>query len=723
DRRLLHRSRADGDAAGRRDAVRGLRLVRLGPADHGRGEAVLPSRDGRADRRAAPVRRRLLGRPLPFAEPGELVRPHPGPEVRLPGDPRRRERAARERDRGSESRALFRAQAPLPADQGRGTGRAVHDADRQGSRSPRGRGPERDHVGRDGVHRRRGRRPAGRGRRLGRDRRPAQRDAVGQGGRARQRAEDLEGARAARGHPHRRLRRGDRRDARRGGVRVAGRTREADRRPRRARPLLAAAREGVHPPGGDGRRRPEGARRVLMATGTAIDVVMPQMGVSVSEGTVTKWLRNEGEAIQADEPLLEISTDKVDTEVPSPGTGILQQILVQEGETVDVGTKLAVIAPEGAPAAAPEEPAPAPAEPEAAEPSEPATAEAAAEADAASSAEAPTPAAAAPAPAATDVSGNGKTFVSPVVARIAAEHGVDVGSVPGTGQGGRVTKKDILAFIERRAPAAPAAPAAPTAPQPAAAPPPPSAPPAPAAPLQAQAGESLEPMNAMRKGIAEHMRRSLDTAAHVTSAIEVDMSKVVAIRERLKTEYQKSYGVNPTYLIFVARAAADTLLQYPWINGEIRGDQIVTRPYVNLGFAVELAEGKGLIVPVVKNAEGLNLLGLARAVTDVAERARNKQLLPDEVQGGTFTITNPGGYGTFHGTPVISQPQSAILGTYAVVKRPWVIQDELGEDVLVIRPIMNLTLTYDHRLIDGALAGRFLRDLREKLQSWGESDY
>ena len=458
-----------------------------------------------------------------------------------------------------------------------------------------------------------------------------------------------------------------------------------------------------------------------MATNTAVDVVMPQMGVSVSEGTITKWLKNEGEAVEADEALLEISTDKVDTEVPSPGTGTLQQILVQEGETVDVGTKLAVIAPEGAPAAPPEEPAP---EPEAQPASpEPATAEAAAEASAPSSAESPAPAAPPPAPPAADVSGNGKTFVSPVVARIAAEHGVDVGSVPGTGQGGRVTKKDILAFIERRAPAAPAAPAAPTAPQPAAAPPPPSAPPAPAAPLQAQAGESLEPMNAMRKGIAEHMRRSLDTAAHVTSAIEVDMSKVVAIRERLKTEYQKSYGVNPTYLIFVARAAADTLLQYPWINGEIRGDQIVTRPYVNLGFAVELADGKGLIVPVVKNAEGLNLLGLARAVTDVAERARNKQLLPDEVQGGTFTITNPGGYGTFHGTPIISQPQSAILGTYAVVKRPWVIQDELGEDVLGIRPIMNLTLTYDHRLIDGALAGRFLRDLREKLQGWGEADY
>jgi 2-oxoglutarate dehydrogenase E2 component (dihydrolipoamide succinyltransferase) len=233
----------------------------------------------------------------------------------------------------------------------------------------------------------------------------------------------------------------------------------------------------------------------------------------------------------------------------------------------------------------------------------------------------------------------------------------------------------------------------------------------------------MEPMNAMRRGIAEHMRRSLDTSAHVTSAIEVDMSKVVAIRSKLKKEFQASYGVNPTYLAFVARATVETLRDYPWVNGEIRGEQIVTRNYVNIGFAVELADGKGLIVPVLKHAEGLNLLGIARGVTDLAKRAREKQLTPDDVQGGTFTITNPGGYGTFHGTPVISQPQAAILGTYAVVKRAWVIQDEQGQDVLAIRPIMNLTLTYDHRLVDGALAGRFLHDLREKLETWGESDY
>jgi pyruvate dehydrogenase E2 component (dihydrolipoyllysine-residue acetyltransferase) len=464
-----------------------------------------------------------------------------------------------------------------------------------------------------------------------------------------------------------------------------------------------------------------------MATTEAVDVVMPQMGVSVSEGTITKWLKQEGEQIEADESLLEISTDKVDTEVPSPASGIVTQILVQEGETVEVGTKLAVIGGDaGAPAPEPEAPP------------EPATAAAAAEAQAPSSAETPAPAAArepTPEPASQPVAAptNGeqdsKSFVSPVVARIAAEHDVDVSSVPGTGRGGRVTKKDILQFVESGAAAAP--PAEAPAPAPAAAPEPapvaetpPKPPPAPAPePAAAAPGEQLEPMSAMRRGIADHMRRSLDTSAHVTSAIEVDMSRVVEARDKLKPEFQKQYGVNPTYLIFVARAVVETLKKYPWINGEIRGEQIVTRPNVNLGFAVELADGKGLIVPVVKHAEGLNLLGMAQAVTDIAERARNKKLTPEEVQGGTFTITNPGGYGTFHGTPIISQPQAAILGTYALVKRPWVVQDSFGKDVIAIRPIMNLTLTYDHRLVDGALAGRFLKDLREALESWDEVSY
>jgi pyruvate dehydrogenase E2 component (dihydrolipoamide acetyltransferase) len=479
-----------------------------------------------------------------------------------------------------------------------------------------------------------------------------------------------------------------------------------------------------------------------VATGTAVDVVMPQMGVSVSEGTITKWLKSEGEEIAADEALLEISTDKVDTEIPSPASGVVQQIFAQEGETVAVGTKIAVISPEGEAAEAPEAPP------------EPATAQAAQESEAAAGAEgetataekvedvteagletaetadatpepppepAPAPAAAAPEP-----DGDGRRagkFVSPVVARIAAEHGVDVSQIDGTGRGGRVTKKDILKFIESGPAQAPAAPAEEEAPAAAAAPAPQKAQAAPAAPAAAPAGagETIEPMSAMRKGIAEHMRRSLDTSAHVTSAIEVDMTKIASLRQKLKKDWADAYGVNPTYLAFVARAVVETLKDYPWINGEIRGDSIVTRQFVNLAFAVELADGKGLIVPVVKNAETLNLLGMAKAIADLAKRAREKQLLPDDVQGGTFTITNPGGYGTFIGTPVISQPQAAILGTYAVVKRPWVAEDDMGEDAIAIRSMMNLTLTYDHRLVDGALAGRFLRDLRERLQTWDES--
>jgi pyruvate/2-oxoglutarate dehydrogenase complex dihydrolipoamide acyltransferase (E2) component len=510
---------------------------------------------------------------------------------------------------------------------------------------------------------------------------------------------------------------------------------------------------------------------------------MPQMGVSVSEGTVTKWLKQPGEAIGRDEPLLEISTDKVDTEVPSPAEGVVAQILVQEGETVEVGTVLAILTPAGVEAAA-AEPAPAAPAPGAAPAPEPIAAAPAAapvpEPVAAAPA-APAPAAtAAPAPTAVPVTpaaaGNGKTFVSPVVARIAAEHGIDPAAVPGTGTGGRVTKKDILTFIESGAvaPPAPAPPpptpapaAAPTpaasepvaaaseaipAPAPAApdpapvaaappapAPPPPTPAPA-AAPVAARApapaaaaaapveeptlasGEALEPMTAMRRGVMEHMRRSVDTAAHVTSAIEVDMARVVALRAKLKPELA-AQNVNLTYLAFIARATVDTLLDYPWVNGELRGQSIVTRPYINLGIAVALNDGKGLIVPVIRNAQDLNLTGTARAIQDIAERARTKKLLPDDVQGGTFTITNPGSFGTFHGTPIINQPQSAILGTYALVKRPWVIQDDMGNDVIAIRPVMNLTLTYDHRLVDGAYAGMCLRDLRDRLESWDEAAY
>ena len=513
-----------------------------------------------------------------------------------------------------------------------------------------------------------------------------------------------------------------------------------------------------------------------MSTGTQVEVVMPQMGVSVSEGTITRWLKQPGESIALDEPLLEISTDKVDTEVPSPGEGVVAEIRVQEGETVEVGTVLAVIGPAGAAPAEPETPAEPPAPPPTEEAPQPEpVAEAPTEPQPAPTAPIDTPSQApqgaeseipavegqapaaeppAPAPAPTvqpQAGGNGKTFISPVVARIAAEHGVDPGAVTGSGQGGRVTKKDMLAFIESGAaappapapapavpveapapaaaepavaPAAPVVPAAPPVTTPPAAAPPPTAPAPvpvqPPTPVIAAGVEHEEPMNAMRRGIAEHMRRSLDTSAHVTSAIEVDMSKVVAARERLKQEYQRSYGVNPTYLAFVTKAAVETLKDWPWVNGELRGEKIVTRSFVNVGIAVSLEEGKGLIVPVIRNAQDLNLLGIARAIADVAERARTKKLMPDDVQGGTFTITNPGGYGTFHGTPVISQPQAAILGTYALVKRPWVVQDELGQDVIAIRPMMNITLTYDHRLVDGAYSGGFLRDLRARLEGWDD---
>jgi len=471
-----------------------------------------------------------------------------------------------------------------------------------------------------------------------------------------------------------------------------------------------------------------------VSTGTQTEVVMPQMGVSVSEGTVTKWLKQQGEPVALDEPLLEISTDKVDTEVPSPGEGVVTAILVPEGMTVEVGTVLAIIAPEGA--AAPAEPVPA--EPAAPEP-EPAVV--VAPQPVAPALEPPLQPApiVAPPPPAGDGDSDGRTFVSPVVARIAAEHGVDPSVVPGTGQGGRVTKKDILTFIESGA-AAPAPmettetlPAAPSAPLPEAPAQVPTSPPVPAVlvarPISPQPqaaddelapGETVVPITAMRRGVMEHMRRSVDTSAHVTSAIEVDMSRVVSVREQLKREAKAAGGVSPTYLAFVARATVETLKAYPWVNAQIRGEKIVTRSYVNLGIAVSLDEGRGLIVPVIRNAQDLNLLGIARAIADLAERARTKKLLPDDVQGGTFTITNPGGYGTFHGTPIINQPQAGILGTYALVKRPWVVQDELGQDVIAIRPVMNLTLTYDHRLVDGAYAGGFLRDLRERLENWSD---
>ena len=493
-----------------------------------------------------------------------------------------------------------------------------------------------------------------------------------------------------------------------------------------------------------------------MATGTLVDVVMPQMGVSVSEGTITRWAKNVGETIEADETILEISTDKVDTEVPAPATGVVKEVLAGEGDTVPVNTRIAVIDTGGDGSDAQTEPgadhevaaqgaatagsdpqtAPSPPRPEQ-QPAQPAE-----------TAPPPRPEQQPAQPPPTDGNGHGgegRTFVSPVVARIASEHGVDPGQVPGTGRGGRVTKKDILAFVESGEPAAtkampapeaPAeeAPAAPPPPAPAPAPapaPPPTARPEPQAPVtepqpavaEAVPGETHEPMTPMRRGIAEHMRRSLDTSAHVTTVFEVDMSRVVEARRKLKPEYERSYGVNPTYLAFIARATVETIKSWPWVNGEIRGDKIVSKSFVNLGIAVALEGGKGLIVPVIKHAEELNLLGLARAIADVANRARNKKLTPDDVQGGSFTITNPGGWGAIMGTPIISQPQVAILDVEALVKRPVVVTDDRGNDSIAIRAMMNLCLSYDHRLVDGAYAAQFMKELRENLESWDETAY
>jgi 2-oxoglutarate dehydrogenase E2 component (dihydrolipoamide succinyltransferase) len=422
-----------------------------------------------------------------------------------------------------------------------------------------------------------------------------------------------------------------------------------------------------------------------MATETQVEVVMPQMGVSVSEGTIVKWLKTEGQQVAADEPLLEISTDKVDTEVPSPANGVLGSIVQLEGETVAVGTTIAVITTGSEPFAEPEPEA----EPE----------------SAFISASAPAQAEPAPTPSAEPAT---RAFVSPVVARIAAEHSVDLKRVTGSGHGGRVTKKDILAHIAAAETPAPVS----------------SAPlPAPVTSSAPESGDQLEPMSQMRRSIAEHMRRSLDTSAHATTVFEVDMSSVVAIRSRRKPEFLERHGVRLTYLAFVARATVEALRNWPWLNAEIRGEEIVTHSYINLCIAVAVDGGKGLVVPAIRNAEGLNLLGMARAIQDVGDRARSKQLTPEDVQGGTFTITNPGGHGSVVGTPIINQPQVAILDTEALVKRPVVISDDKGVDAISVRPIMNLCLSFDHRLIDGAYAVQFMAEVRDSLEGWSEERY
>ncbi|HSL20984.1 MAG TPA: dihydrolipoamide acetyltransferase family protein [Vicinamibacterales bacterium] len=424
----------------------------------------------------------------------------------------------------------------------------------------------------------------------------------------------------------------------------------------------------------------------------ASDVLMPQMGESIAEGTIVRWIKKVGEAVDRDEPLFEISTDKVDAEIPSPAAGVLLEISVKEGETVPVNSVVARIGAAG------EKGDPAPA----------ATA-------AATGATAPSNGGSAAAgtgqpamPAELSKEELRRQKSSPLVRKIAKEHGVDIRGLEGSGINGRVTKKDILGYIESGA----AQQARPAAPPPGA--PAPSAPPA-APPAHVPAfrpGERVEvvPMSVMRKKIAEHMVLSARTSPHVYSVYEVDFHRISKLRADKKAEYER-LGANLTFTAFIAKAAIDALRQHPIVNASIDGDNIVYKKDINLGIAVAL--DWGLIVPVIRNADEKNMLGLARAINDLSSRARSKQLKPEEVQGGTFTITNPGIFGAVYGLPLINQPQAAILGVGSIDKRAVVV-----DDAIAIRPTCHLTLGYDHRIIDGADAGRFLSYLKERLETF-----
>ncbi|MCS6881522.1 MAG: dihydrolipoamide acetyltransferase family protein [Oscillochloridaceae bacterium] len=440
-----------------------------------------------------------------------------------------------------------------------------------------------------------------------------------------------------------------------------------------------------------------------------IEIKMPQLGESVTEGTIGRWLKRPGETVAKYEPLLEVITDKVDTEVPAPETGTLLEILVGEGETVRVGTVIARIGtPEEAaglvqPAVPAEQPAPV---------------------------TAPAPAAA-PRPTVAPSTADGTArsgFISPVVARLVAEHGLDLARIPGTGQGGRVTKQDVLRYLEARqaeapvaAPPAPVAPAAPApqvvAPPPAPSPvvpqvvaPPPAPPPVAATPLPEDV--ELVPLTPMRRSIAEHMERSVRTAPHVTTVMEADLSRVAAHREANKAAFERQ-GVRLTFTPYFVQAAVAGLRQTPVMNGRFTEAGIMLNRRIHIGVAVALDEG--LLVPVIRDADEKNLLGLARIINDLAERARTRRLTPDETQGGTFTITNHGVSGSLFATPIINQPQAAILGVGAIVKRPVVVTQH-GVDAIAIKPMCYLSLTFDHRVADGATADAFLAAVKAALE-------
>ena len=493
----------------------------------------------------------------------------------------------------------------------------------------------------------------------------------------------------------------------------------------------------------------------------ATEVVMPQMGESIAEGTITKWLVKVGDRVERDQPLFEISTDKVDAEIPSPAGGTLLEIKHEEGETVEVDEVVAVIgeegeepqeaadraapepqeageeeataAEEGEEAAGEEEPPAEGEEPE--EPEEPEEAAAEEEPE-----EEPEEAAAEEAEAPSEEE-RMRTFSSPVVRRIAEEEGVDLSEVEGTGAHGRVTKKDILAFLEEREETAEEAPAAEVEERAAEERKPAAAPPAPAAAESVAAamlpGASpipdfsvpayregddvdIEPMSQIRKITAAHMIYSKHMSAHVTTAFEIDMSHVVRVRERAKRKFREVNGTKLTYMPFIFKATVDALKAHPKLNAAIDGENVVYKNEIHLGMAVAME--KGLLVPVIRNADRLSLVGLAETANDLADRARSKKLGPDELQGGTFTITNPGGFGTSFGTPVINQPQVGILGIGAFQKRPVVVTDEDGQDAIGIRTMAFITLTYDHRLVDGADGSYFLQDVQKSLETdhWPE---
>lgn len=425
-----------------------------------------------------------------------------------------------------------------------------------------------------------------------------------------------------------------------------------------------------------------------------MDVTMPQLGETVTEGTITRWFKQVGETVAVDEPLFEVSTDKVDSEVPAPQAGVVAEILVPEGETVPVGARLAVIsdaagAAAPAPVAAAPEPAPAPAPAPAPE---------------------PVRVAAAPvAPTGGAPNGGGGVVASPIVRRLITEQGLDPGSITGTGEGGRITRNDVLAAA-KSAPAVRTAPAAPAAPGLA-----PAAAPAPA-PIAPGVGDVVVPFDNIRRRTAEHMVRSKATSAHVYTSVRVDFERIERVRRAHNAEWKATEGFALTYLPFIVRAFSDVVHDYPHVNASIDGDSLVVHRDVGLGIAVDL-EFKGLIAPVVKNADGKRLRLIAREIRDLATRARAKQLGPDDVVGGTFTITNMGPFGTTLTLPIINQPQVAILATDAVTKQPVVVEGPDGEDSIAIHHVGFLALAWDHRAFDGAYAASFLNEMRNVLET------